>query len=57
MDVADTCKRANQLENARKWYKKVNKLQPLAAQGWIEYAKMEEEKGGMLASLVKIKYE
>lgn len=45
MDLADMAKRENLLDDARYWFKQVNILQPQAAQGWLEYAKLEEECG------------
>ena len=30
---------------ARQWYANVLQLQPAASQGWLEYAKLEEECG------------
>eukprot|EP00818_Percolomonas_sp_WS_P008820 CAMPEP_0117447590 /NCGR_PEP_ID=MMETSP0759-20121206/6956_1 /TAXON_ID=63605 /ORGANISM="Percolomonas cosmopolitus, Strain WS" /LENGTH=1112 /DNA_ID=CAMNT_0005239935 /DNA_START=429 /DNA_END=3768 /DNA_ORIENTATION=+ len=48
MDLADMAKRENLLEDARHWFMQVNKLQPLAAQGWLEFAKLEEECGNVM---------
>ncbi|KAL0484846.1 FPGS1 [Acrasis kona] len=45
MDLADFAKRENMISEARKWFKKVNELQPSASQGWLEHAKLEEECG------------
>jgi la-related protein 1 len=45
MDLADLAKRENMISEARKWFKKVNDLQPSASQGWLEHAKLEEECG------------
>jgi tetratricopeptide (TPR) repeat protein len=45
MDLADLAKRENMISEARKWFKKVNELQPSASQGWLEHAKLEEECG------------
>lgn len=45
MDLADLAKRENMITEARKWFKKVNDLQPGASQGWLEHAKLEEECG------------
>lgn len=60
LELADMAKRENMLEQARDYYMKVEnittssclifffqvtKLQPYASQGWLEYAKMEEECG------------
>jgi len=43
--MADLAKRDNRFQQAIKWYKKVNQLAPEAPQGWLEYAKMQEECG------------
>ncbi|KAH3765355.1 Pre-mRNA-splicing factor CLF1 [Pelomyxa schiedti] len=45
LEMADMAKRENVLEEARDYYEKVTQLQPYASQGWLEYAKMEEECG------------
>lgn len=45
LEMADLCKRRNLVNSARKWFCKVNGLQPFASQGWLEYAKLEEEAG------------
>jgi tetratricopeptide (TPR) repeat protein len=45
LEMADLAKRENSVKEARMWYKRVNELQPYASQGWLEYAKMEEECG------------
>lgn len=45
LELADLAKRENSLKLARKFYREVIKLQPYASQGWLEYAKMEEECG------------
>ncbi|KAH3762549.1 Pre-mRNA-splicing factor CLF1 [Pelomyxa schiedti] len=45
LEMADMAKRENVLEEARDYYEKVTELQPYACQGWLEYAKMEEEYG------------
>ncbi len=48
MEVADLAKRQNKITQARKWYEFVNRLQPYAAQGWLESGKMEEECGELI---------
>jgi hypothetical protein len=40
MEIAELAKRQNHISRARKWYKEVSKLQPCAAQGWLERAKV-----------------
>lgn len=45
LELADLAKRENSLKLARKFYRSVIRLQPYASQGWLEYAKMEEECG------------
>lgn len=45
LELADFLKRENAASQARKWYAKVVQLQPSASQGWLEYAKLEEECG------------
>ena len=45
LEMADLAKRENKFSDARQLYKTVNKLQPYAPQGWLEYSKMEEECG------------
>lgn len=47
LEMADLAKRENRLNEARKYYMMVNHLQPQAAQGWLEFAKMEEEAGNL----------
>jgi len=47
LQMADLAKRENLLREAHRYYKKVNKLQPYASQGWLEHAKMEEECGDL----------
>uniref|UniRef100_A0A7S4M9K9 Uncharacterized protein n=1 Tax=Vannella robusta TaxID=1487602 RepID=A0A7S4M9K9_9EUKA len=49
LELADLAKRENRISKAREYYEQVNKLQPTAAQGWLEYAKMEEECGNLAA--------
>jgi tetratricopeptide (TPR) repeat protein len=48
MEIADLAKRQNKIRRARKWYKQVHRLEPTAAQGWLEHAKMEEECGELI---------
>ncbi|EFC46525.1 hypothetical protein NAEGRDRAFT_79116 [Naegleria gruberi] len=45
MDLADLAKRENLLNDARKEFSMVNRMQPTASQGWLEHAKLEEESG------------
>mmetsp|Transcript_11868 Transcript_11868/g.13801 ORF Transcript_11868/g.13801 Transcript_11868/m.13801 type:complete len:1213 (-) Transcript_11868:1358-4996(-) len=45
LEMADLAKRENRFTEARRLYRTVNKLQPYAPQGWLEYSKMEEECG------------
>lgn len=45
MEVAELAKRHNDMNLARTWYAQVNTLEPHAAQGWLERAKLEEECG------------
>src|SRR3990167_1026997 len=52
LELADLAKRENRISEARDYYKQVNGLQPSAAQGWLEYAKMEEECGNLKACKV-----
>jgi len=47
LEMADLAKRENRIDEARKLYKKVCRLQPHASQGWLEYSKMEEECGDL----------
>lgn len=47
LEMADLAKRENRIKEARKFYKQVNSIQPTAPQGWLEYAKMEEESGDL----------
>eukprot|EP00339_Tiarina_fusa_P000679 CAMPEP_0116999280 /NCGR_PEP_ID=MMETSP0472-20121206/2044_1 /TAXON_ID=693140 ORGANISM="Tiarina fusus, Strain LIS" /NCGR_SAMPLE_ID=MMETSP0472 /ASSEMBLY_ACC=CAM_ASM_000603 /LENGTH=915 /DNA_ID=CAMNT_0004698659 /DNA_START=98 /DNA_END=2845 /DNA_ORIENTATION=- len=49
LELADLAKRENRISEARGYYEQVNHLQPTAAQGWLEYAKMEEECGNLTA--------
>jgi len=45
LEMADACKRDNRWEEARKLFSAACEAQPLAAQAWLEWAKMEEERG------------
>ena len=51
MDIADFAKRESRFEEAKKYFKLVISTQPFAYQGWLEYAKMEEECGNQDACL------
>eukprot|EP01128_Nolandella_sp_AFSM9_P001820 TRINITY_DN12228_c0_g1_i1.p1 TRINITY_DN12228_c0_g1~~TRINITY_DN12228_c0_g1_i1.p1 ORF type:complete len:1218 (-),score=268.97 TRINITY_DN12228_c0_g1_i1:495-4148(-) len=45
LEIADLAKRENKFNQARHYYRIVNRIQPYAAKGWLEYSKMEEESG------------
>ena len=45
LDLADYAKRESRFKEAKILFKLVSYLQPYAYQGWLEYAKMEEECG------------
>ncbi|EAL67408.1 hypothetical protein DDB_G0280363 [Dictyostelium discoideum AX4] len=45
LELADLANRQNNLKLARKFYRKVTSTQPYISQGWLEYAKMEEDYG------------
>ena len=45
LDLADYAKRESRFKEAKILFKLVSYLQPFAYQGWLEYAKMEEECG------------
>ena len=45
LDLADFAKRESKFEEAKLLFKLITHLQPFAYQGWLEYAKMEEECG------------
>eukprot|EP00592_Proboscia_alata_P008194 CAMPEP_0194365184 /NCGR_PEP_ID=MMETSP0174-20130528/13181_1 /TAXON_ID=216777 /ORGANISM="Proboscia alata, Strain PI-D3" /LENGTH=1805 /DNA_ID=CAMNT_0039139697 /DNA_START=381 /DNA_END=5798 /DNA_ORIENTATION=- len=47
LEMADLAKRANRVEDARRLYRKVCRLQPYANSGWLEYSKLEEECGDL----------
>lgn len=50
LDLADYAKRESKFDCARQLYKIVVCIQPYAYQGWLEYAKMEEECGNQKES-------
>ena len=50
MDLADYAKRESKFDESRYLFKIVVSQQPYAYQGWLEYAKMEEECGNQEAS-------
>ena len=45
MDLADYAKRESKFQEAKQFFHIVVTIQPYAYQGWLEYAKMEEECG------------
>ena len=45
LDLADFAKRESKFTEAKFLFKLVSYLQPFAYQGWLEFAKMEEECG------------
>jgi hypothetical protein len=45
LDLADFAKRESKFEEAKILFKLITHLQPFAYQGWLEYAKMQEECG------------
>jgi len=45
LDLADFAKRESKFTEAKYLFKLVSYLQPFAYQGWLEFAKMEEECG------------
>ena len=45
LEMADLAKREKKFGEARRLYRKATEMQPTAAQTWLEYAKMEEERG------------
>ncbi|EFA76592.1 hypothetical protein PPL_10361 [Heterostelium album PN500] len=45
LELADLANRQSNLKLARKFYRIVTKTQPYISQGWLEYAKMEEDYG------------
>ena len=42
IEIADLAKRENKFREAASYYEHVNRTQPYAAKGWLEYAKMME---------------
>lgn len=50
LDLADYAKRESKFAEAKLLFKLVAYLQPYAYQGWLEFAKMEEECGNQLLS-------
>lgn len=50
LDLADFAKRESRFAEAKLLFKLVAYLQPYAYQGWLEFAKMEEECGNQLLS-------
>lgn len=50
LDLADYAKRESRFKEAKLLFKLVAYLQPYAYQGWLEYAKMEEECGNQQKS-------
>jgi len=45
LDLADFAKRESKFDEAKVLFKLITYIQPFAYQGWLEYAKMEEECG------------
>ena len=45
LEMADLAKREKNFSDARSLYRMAAELQPTAPQAWLEYAKMEEERG------------
>ena len=45
LELADLAKREKSFREARRLYRIATEQQPSAAQTWLEYAKMEEERG------------
>ena len=45
VSIGEALKRANDFAGARKWLKAASRVEPLAAQAWLERAKLEEECG------------
>ena len=45
LELADLCKRDNNVKEARHWHEAAVVLRPAEAQVWLDYAKMEEEVG------------
>ena len=55
LDLADFAKRESRFREAKMIFKLVAYLQPYAYQGWLEYAKMEEECGNQRKSMKILK--
>ena len=51
LDLADQARRMNDLISARSHFLRASEAQPLAAQCWLEWAKLEEESGHLGESL------
>ncbi|CAN0072530.1 unnamed protein product, partial [Phaeothamnion confervicola] len=47
LEMADLAKRESRFVEARRLYRTVTATQPFASQGWLEYAKLEEECGAL----------
>jgi hypothetical protein len=45
--LSNVYERENHFEQAREYYGYVNRNQPFAGKGWLEFAKMEEECGNL----------
>jgi len=52
---ADLEKRHDHMDEARQLYRKVTEIDPDSKDGWLEYAKMEEESGNLLRCLEILK--
>ena len=52
---ADLEKRHDYMDEARQLYRKVTEIDPDSKDGWLEYAKMEEESGNLLRCLEILK--
>lgn len=50
LDLADLAKRESKFLEAKTLFKLICHIQPFAYQGWLEYAKMEEECGNQVSS-------
>ena len=47
LEMADLAKRENKFPLARTNFRMVTQLQPYAAQGWLEFSRMEDECGNL----------
>jgi hypothetical protein len=47
LEMADLAKRDDRFSLARSIYRQVTQLQPYAAQGWLEFSRMEDECGNI----------